>query len=112
MSETKFTPGPWEVIDRLSGSENHYGWRLVSRSGYLIGEIYPLGSDPTDEAQANAQLAKAAPDMYEALKDLLDQVDDYVYVSKALAAIAKADGHNRSGADKTTPALSTAKTKD
>jgi len=60
----------------LSGSENHKGWSIFADKIYIIGEIYPGGSDPTPEAKANARLIAAAPDLLEALKDARREFDE------------------------------------
>lgn len=70
MSEAKFTPvhtpGPWRAHERLSGSENHKGWIVMGALRGPVGEVYPLNSDPTPAARANARLIAAAPALYEA----------------------------------------------
>jgi len=82
------TPGPW----RLAKCGN----------GFYIGEI--RGPKDTDYEQdviadwvweGNARLIAAAPDMYEALLDLLASDDETSWQSaqlKAHAALAKAEG--------------------
>jgi len=92
----KFTPGPWEadcdcfpimIRAEKMNPDCHQNW------------VCNVGGD-----QSNARLIAAAPDMYEALKAVLDDVqfmiedgyigdvmDDILYVH-ARAAIAKADG--------------------
>jgi len=92
----KFTPGPWgadcdcfPIMVRAEKMEPdcHQDW------------VCNVGGD-----RANARLIAAAPDMYEALQSVLDDVqfmiedgyigdimDDILYV-KARAALAKADG--------------------
>lgn len=63
MSNTKFTPGPWE------------------RGGFTALEIYGVGSDKLiaevasgEGRHANAALISAAPDLYAALTHLVLQV--------------------------------------
>lgn len=89
------TPGPWTFYAKLSGSETHRGFKLVSLK-FLIGELIPIDEDGL-EGKANAYLIAAAPDMLEALEAMLQA---FVPVSrcqaettdKARAAIAKAKG--------------------
>lgn len=91
---TTHTPGPWSV----GGSAG-----LVNQISILpcIGVVYGAG----DEIKANAALIAAAPDMYEALKDLVDDICDREDVDSpscnpgrksavkwARAALAKARG--------------------
>lgn len=63
MSETKFTPGPWEYdkYRQLFGSN---GKAICT---YNAGMSYLLTSGD-EEANANTILMKAAPEMYEALE--------------------------------------------
>lgn len=39
-------------------------------SGYSIGEVYPLNSDPSPAARANAALIAAAPRLHAALEKI------------------------------------------
>lgn len=63
MSETKFTPGPWEAGGTLIGV------------GKITIRQHLDGSRKADELEANARLISAAPDMYEALKHALSDMD-------------------------------------
>jgi hypothetical protein len=99
MTDTKFTPGPW-----VSQPHNDYD-----------KDIYVLGGDTFirvdnddvehDEATANAHLIAAAPDLYEALSSVGDNLlsgDDSAHggyvdldgaaVQKIMDALAKARG--------------------
>lgn len=62
MNETKtaFTPGPWANQMALQG--------VVASREAIVAEI--KGRTPA-EREANANLIEAAPEMYEALEDLL-----------------------------------------
>lgn len=74
-SESKFTPGPW-VIERTDGGRVAY----VSPSDQLenlgLFSVLPIDEKDDDsgdwfygeQTEANAKLAAAAPDMYQALK--------------------------------------------
>ena len=89
MSESKFTPGPWEdrkdlsilSIRRRTANANVFNKRISWQ-----------------EKKANARLIAAAPDMYEAILSVLHadacgfagMMDSAL--TKARAAIAKADG--------------------
>lgn len=88
-----FTPGPWAVLYNPMGVD------------YVVGDDCTICSMPgwdadyEDEELANARLISAAPDLYEALKELIDM--DVAYqrgqkvsdaVDKARAALAKAEG--------------------
>jgi len=72
MSETKFTPGPWEwdgdVWDYDYAEEAPW---LIGKDNQIIikGEIDCAN-------KANAHLIAAAPDLYEAIKELLYALQD------------------------------------
>lgn len=93
MSETKHTPGPWCLSDEspmiiqdeckvIVGSASTY-----PNSGYFPGQ---------KEAEANARLIAAAPELLEACEGLLGLAERdgwlHVAVNAARAAIAKAKG--------------------
>lgn len=91
---SKHTPGPWHV-----DGDNVFG-QCENWFGYLICE--PLGGTP-EQAQANAALIAAAPDLLATLEEIVDchaaltrQVghndDTAVCLVAARAAIAKAKG--------------------
>jgi hypothetical protein len=87
---TKHTPGPWEV--RNEGSSR---WIDIVQAN--TGEPWPLpfAACKHFDQEANARLIAAAPDLLEALVDLvafypLDSAD--ANVTSARAAIAKATG--------------------
>ena len=85
----KHTPGPWSV----GGPTGFVNQVYIEPA---IGAVYGSG----DEAQANAHLIAAAPELLEALQEALEDWDDdhfdeeYPYraewAEKARAAIAKA----------------------
>jgi hypothetical protein len=95
--KTKFTPGPWETCD---------AWG-PSKDGICIGELAAqqkiiascTGYYGRETSQANARLIAAAPELYEALKDLLEELatgedygDELVFaLDKARAALAKVE---------------------
>lgn len=88
MSEFKVSKGPWLISD---GSEK---WnRIVDASGDLITTCFAM----QNEDDANARLIAAAPELLEALQDM---VESYQYEAsmenpsllKARDAIAKALG--------------------
>ena len=96
---TSHTPGPWET------QELEYSFRVVDHRAMKFNnsricdvQHWSAGIRGPDreEARSNARLIAAAPDLLEALKELLDQDDhgqDEIWVrNKARAAIAKATG--------------------
>jgi hypothetical protein len=91
VSAPAFTPGPWGIFEKDE--------RVVVAVGQ-IGEddiCEPLGDTP-EQAEANAYLIAAAPELYEAVLDLL-MTDDgdlpsshAVAVVRAKSVLAKARG--------------------
>ena len=67
MSDDKFTPGPWSVAkkDKLRGA-------VVAKDGEMVCDQTGAGRYE-DEADANARLIAAAPEMYY----ILDIIDTY-----------------------------------
>lgn len=93
MSGAEFTPGPWKVSEDGGGlwyGDDGKEWIEVlevqtESDGFCIAQVngvyYETVKDGTiwgpstdAEVEANARLIKAAPDMYEALEDLLSNV--------------------------------------
>lgn len=74
MSETKWTLGPWKVCDEarvggyaIEAAPSAYTHVTVAVSIQSEGCVHPLSSA---EAENNARLIAAAPELYEALKKL------------------------------------------
>lgn len=107
MADSKHTPGPWEW---LADEDRHEAdcVPVMAKDGTLqIADIFAgtvNGSDMSvDEAEANARLIAAAPDLLEALEQLAaygdPEMDATVQlpwedVAKARAAIAKAEARS------------------
>jgi hypothetical protein len=70
------TPGKWEIVTRLSGSENHRGFIARDERGHWISDISPRDSDGL-EGQANARLIAACPQMLEALEACIEWEESY-----------------------------------
>lgn len=86
------TPGPW-VIDPC--------WDILGNTDDGNGMVCQITTDavPRAEAEANARLIAAAPDMLAALRFLADQAErtpgpPIAGVYEAHAAIAKAEGRS------------------
>jgi hypothetical protein len=84
----QFTPGPWEIESRVGSGKNDYA---VSPAIGNDGFVCALTHGP--DAQANARLIAAAPDLYSAL----DAVNEEILLDGHLqelveAALAKARG--------------------
>lgn len=88
MKEFKGTPGPWAGKD--------VGICRQDRAGLQLGFIMTHDENRVAECAANAHLIAAAPDLLEALQEMLNKAykqnwnDQYPdEVSKAQAAISK-----------------------
>jgi hypothetical protein len=73
---TKATPGPWEFVAKLSGSENHKGFFIraekVTRNGkWALAEVQP-GDEDGRLGEANARLIAAAPDLLHEVRSVLE----------------------------------------
>lgn len=96
-TNTKHTPGPWSL--RHGG--RHDGDRLVTSGG---SDICRMDGGPNDDSEtlANARLIAAAPELLDALRNLLDWGRDHTSPTQpnsphallvaAHAAIANATG--------------------
>lgn len=104
---TKHTPGPWQTYmgTGIVACVHHHGMHgamqtLVAECN--TGTAYPVPREVREQAAANAALIAAAPDMLDALRDLLRGAEHELScaagpecscrVSRARAAIAKAEG--------------------
>lgn len=65
---TEHTPGPWRTENR-GGS---YPISVVASEGGKL--VAPFSGGKTDEETANAHLIAAAPDLKEALEELLSEI--------------------------------------
>lgn len=87
--ETKHTPGPWKINPRAKAM-------IMSESGRGIASaaVYSTNTDNgehIEENLANAKLIAAAPEMLQALKDLLNpDIDPNKAYNQALNIITKA----------------------
>ena len=89
-----YTPGPWEWLGIPGRSAlNAARGKVFDYAGYE--NLWPGAYDDDIDA-ANMCLIAAAPDLLEALVEMVDRWesadDDPGYVSRARAAIAKAEG--------------------
>ena len=71
-NETKHTPGPWDI--REMGDANQYCILRENDTKWLIG-FFQNGEIWTNEQAANARLIAAAPELLEALTELLAVVN-------------------------------------
>ena len=98
MAETKFTPGPWELVS-LSGYGNPFSLRMPYIADMAKPDQTHYGVQSIRRRE-DAYLIAAAPELYEALEeteryfsdaDGLDE-DEYIYRHRVRAALAKARG--------------------
>ena len=90
----RFTPGPW-TLDRADRD----GSLGIVQSGYRVASAHLRATDNPDEQKANARLIAAAPELYQALADLVDLIrfqelrdGEYVDVREPLALLARVQG--------------------
>jgi len=101
MSENKFTPGPWHV----GYGEAIRIYDLKGNSLAIATNIHMYGRRNVNEVEANANLIAAAPELLEALEEILadytlasdewcDDALDYALelISRVEKVIAKAKG--------------------
>jgi hypothetical protein len=92
------TPGPWHAVKYATRTEI-LARRKAQRKMTSIALVYGSDEDDSEQADANARLIAAAPELLEALQDVLctltmdaEWTKDCYEVRKAEAAIAKATG--------------------
>lgn len=84
MTDTKFTPGPWEFITTNAGN-----WGVRIRRGYLVL------TGQRARAEADAHLIAVAPEMYELLNEIAGDnwvAENTEKANKIDAILAKARG--------------------
>lgn len=95
--ETKYTPGPWgyDDYDHTAFCSDKYKEDYFMRIEWSVDAL----GIPEEEIQANARLIAAAPELLEALEELIamnncnyDRTIQENGYKKARAAIAKARG--------------------
>ena len=99
MTNTNYTPGPWEAMTPLGPGDYAVLSKSVNAGGNFHIATLPNGSHK--EAKANARLIAAAPEMAEALADLVERCDgeegiradgSNIQTMRAHAVLAKAKG--------------------
>lgn len=89
------TPGPWTVTHRCFGAKPTDD-EIVGLGWELEGPPEPMLRGQFSKA-ADAYLVAAAPDLLEALQQLIDEIEEghcvgKAAIKKAIAALAKARG--------------------
>jgi hypothetical protein len=74
------TPGPWFIKKAAYPSDGEFDYSVSTETGgkpYVILEAFGRVSEEIKpDAEANAKLCAAAPDMYAALEELKDYLND------------------------------------
>lgn len=65
MNRPKFTPGPWHV----KNLDKPY---VMQENGIALAQIWDCSVISREQADANANLIAAAPEMYELLSEILE----------------------------------------
>jgi len=103
MSEIKHTLGPWtlETVRTSVGvcfKVGPFPWKQGKLNHACIYADYPSSAEHA-ECLANARLIAAAPDLLEALQELVaeavevwEYAEDYAHIERARAALSKATG--------------------
>ena len=105
MTETKFAPGPWVTGERTNGYRkiDTYGSQHADPHYGLAKVVVEIDGEPYKRGEANAALIAAAPDLYEALADIMGNEKFHTMIggnpiavealmTRAYAALAKARG--------------------
>lgn len=97
MSE--HTPGPWRILEWANERKGFIAIVGPSDPPEHVSDVFPFGKraegQPLAQHQANARLIAAAPELLNALQELLHDAFEDAHpegVKKARAAIAKAEG--------------------
>ena len=95
-SKEQHTPGPWKAVE---APYNPAGWLWVQNGpGALLADVHKNPNIPLDARNANARLMAAAPELLEALQEIITAADGEGWsqldasFTKARAAISKAIG--------------------
>ena len=93
MSETKFTPGPWRIVEEYIFSIGDIISILDTSDNTILNCGVPY-EGRTPENKHDMNLIAAAPDMYEALEAAILEYGKPggPWIDKAKAAIVKARG--------------------
>ena len=108
----KHTPGPWTITDEMMGPKGDYDAAIMARDGMtyiggIVGDDRHGSADqwdsavPVAEAQANARLIAAAPDLLSLLREVAECAEqnynnndmlahDLSYITPRIAAILRA----------------------
>lgn len=96
--DARHTPGPWKAVE---AAYNPPGWLWVQNGpGALLADVHQNKNIALDARNANARLIAAAPELLEALQEIIAAADGEGWsqldagFTKARAAVAKALGND------------------
>ena len=100
---SKHTPGPWRIgnlasYDGYTGQPYRNVWAGQGEAATVVARAIRSEGVMTNDVDADARLIAVAPELLEALKELMEYAGiieercDAVATNKARAAIAKAEG--------------------
>lgn len=97
-NDAQHTPGPWKAVE---AAYNPPGWLWVQNGpGALLADVHQNVNIPLDARNANARLMAAAPELLEALQEIITAADSEGWsqldagFTRARAAVAKALGND------------------
>ena len=79
---TQHTPGPWQLQDQRlewhgKSSDWHYGLRIAAQDNCHLAQVGHMDASYKDQAESNARLMAAAPELLQALVEVLEEFDRY-----------------------------------
>lgn len=88
------TPGPWVVVPGIKSGPEETPPSIHTEPGRLIASMGYSITEMAQNAEANAHLIAAAPDLLRALEEILGLLEHrpMVHLNAAKVAIAKAKG--------------------
>lgn len=96
MSESKHTPGPWVVDESTDGRSKGF-IRHQTEEGHSVAICRVTGTYWSHEQrEANRRLIAAAPELLEALEEIVarNEIQHWFNLDQARFAIAKAKGES------------------
>lgn len=94
MADIQHSAGPWHADPKAPEDSYFEDVNILRPNGLAVAVAVHNGNISPDEVKANAFVLAAAPEMREALHDLLTRPTDGAARLRARAALAKADGRH------------------
>ena len=86
MTAPKHTPGPWQLQDQIhTGTEWgrtpkpddwRFGYRIAAKDNCHLAQVGHVDARYKESAEANARLIAAAPDLLQALEELVAETEN------------------------------------